>query len=84
MTLFEYGKSILEAWNNFIEALLYSSPIGRLVKRIAERSIDIIWCKECKHHFYDELNDCKMCHIHEYGKIWEDDDYCSYGEREGE
>lgn len=38
MTLFEYGKSVLEAWNNFIEALFFSSPMGRLVKRIAERS----------------------------------------------
>lgn len=38
MTLFEYGKSVLEAWNNFIEVLLYSSSIGRLVKRIVERS----------------------------------------------
>lgn len=47
-------------------------------------TIDIVRCKECKHHFYDELNDCKMCHIHEYGEIWEDDDYCSYGERGGE
>ena len=36
MTLFEYGKSVLEAWDNFIEALLDSSPIGRLAKRIAE------------------------------------------------
>lgn len=47
-------------------------------------SINIIWCKECKHHFYDESNDCKMCYIHEYGEIWEDNDYCSYGEREVE
>lgn len=38
MTLFEYGKSVLEAWDNLIEVLLYSSPIGRLAKRIAERS----------------------------------------------
>lgn len=38
MTLFEYGKSVLEAWNNFIEALLDNSPIGRLIKRVAERS----------------------------------------------
>ena len=44
-------------------------------------SIDIVRCKECKHYFYDELNDCKMCYIHEYGEIWEDDDFCSYGER---
>jgi len=38
MTLFEYGKSVLEAWNNFIEALLYSPPIGKLAKRIVERN----------------------------------------------
>ena len=44
-------------------------------------SIDIVRCKECEHHFYDEPNDCKMCRIHEYGEIWEDDDFCSYGER---
>ena len=46
--------------------------------------LDIVPCKECKHHFYDESNDCKMCYIHEYGEIWEDDDYCSHGEREDE
>ena len=45
-------------------------------------SIDIVRCKECGHHLYDEPNDCKMCRIHEYGEIWEDDDFCSYGERE--
>ena len=59
--------------------------INKVTKLMVEApSIDIVFCKECKHHFYDEFNDCKMCHIHEYGEIWEDDDYCSYGEREGE
>ena len=38
MTLFEYGKSVLEAWDNFIEALLYNSSIGKLAKRAVERS----------------------------------------------
>ena len=38
MTLFEYGKSVLEAWEDFKEALLYSSPMGRLAKRAVERS----------------------------------------------
>lgn len=38
MTLFGYGKSVLKAWNNFIEVLLYNSPIGRLAKRVVERS----------------------------------------------
>lgn len=37
MTLFEYGKSVLEAWDNLIKALLYSSPIGRLAKRTVEK-----------------------------------------------
>lgn len=34
MTLFEYGKSVIEAWDNFIEALLDNLPMGRLAKRI--------------------------------------------------
>ena len=38
MTLFEYGKSVLEAWDDFIETLLYSSPIGKLAKKVVERS----------------------------------------------
>lgn len=38
MTLFEYGKSVIEVWNNFIEALLDSSPMGRFAKRIVERN----------------------------------------------
>ena len=40
MTLFEYGKSVLEAWDDFIEALLYNSPIGRLAKRIVRKGKD--------------------------------------------
>ena len=38
MILFEYGKSVLEAWDDFIKALLYSSPIGRLAKKVVKRS----------------------------------------------
>ena len=64
---------VLDGWAFFIKAYLDSEP-----------HINIVWCKKCKHHFYDESNDCKMCYIHEYGEIWEDDDYCSYGEREDE
>ena len=40
MTLFEYGKSVLEAWDDFIETLLYSSPIGKLAKRIVRKGKD--------------------------------------------
>ncbi|MBQ6632281.1 MAG: hypothetical protein IJH55_09370 [Romboutsia sp.] len=40
----------------------------------------IVMCKECKYHFYDKLNDSKMCKIHSYGEVWEDNDFCSWGE----
>lgn len=70
-----------------IDADTLKIPSEEMVAKMIINSaphINIIWCKECKHHFYDESNDCKMCYIHEYGEIWEDNDYCSYGEREGE
>lgn len=38
MTLFEYGKNVLKAWDNFIEALLYNSPMRRFAKKVMERS----------------------------------------------
>lgn len=37
MTLFDYGKNVLKAWDNFIEALLYNSLMERLAKRVVER-----------------------------------------------
>ena len=45
-------------------------------------SIDIVRCRECSKRMTD---DCPMCN--ECGKKaypTEDDDFCSYGEREGE
>ena len=41
----------------------------------------IIRCKDCKHHFYDKQNDCYMCYRHEYGEVFNDDDFCSWAER---
>ena len=39
-------------------------------------SIDIVRCKDCKHHEYD------WCYLNENNFL--DDDFCSYGGREGE
>ena len=41
-------------------------------------SIDIVRCKECKH--YTEAKGCLL----EDNSIRKSDDFCSYGEREGE
>ena len=53
-------------------------------------SIDIVFCKECKHAHMTYGGDCKYC------DMWKDDDdfcielyldgdfYCAYGERKGE
>lgn len=75
------GRAAMGKWINIDDL-----PSGRVEWEdiFDAPSIDIVRCKECKHYFYDELNDCKMCYIHEYGEIWEDNDFCSYGEREGE
>ena len=41
-------------------------------------SIDIVRCKECKHIYTMD------CAFYEVGDNVKPDDYCSYGEREGE
>ena len=46
-------------------------------KKRIEHSIDIVRCKEC--YMCDEEMWCSF-----YDSIMESDDYCSYGEREGE
>lgn len=48
-------------------------------------SIDIVFCKECKHNYNTAINHGKMqprCDFTDY-KLTEND-YCSRGEREGE
>lgn len=41
-------------------------------------SIDLIRCKDCKHWSYGK----DICNLHDMGMVA--DDFCSYGEREGE
>ena len=43
-------------------------------------SIDIVHCRECKYWNY-EMSGCKR---NPSVVAWRDDDFCSYGEREGE
>ena len=40
----------------------------------------IIRCKDCKHHMY-ENGRIPYCYIQDYGYGWQDDDFCSRGER---
>lgn len=48
---------------------------------LKNNAVKVIKCKNCRHRFYDKYNDCYMCDRHEYGESFEDDDYCSWGER---
>lgn len=41
----------------------------------------VVRCKDCRYRFYDKYNECFMCEKHEYGESFEDDDFCSWGER---
>ena len=45
-------------------------------------SIDIVRCKECKHRCTDDCPMCNECGRKAYPTS--DDDFCSWGEREGE
>lgn len=62
--------------------------VGECLKAIDEQpTIDIVWCKECR--WYDsgqnESDSWNYCTRH-FGHYIDtnDDDFCSYGEREGE
>ena len=48
---------------------------------LKNNAVKVVKCKNCRHRFYDKYNDCYMCDRHEYGESFEDDDYCSWGER---
>lgn len=45
-------------------------------------SIDIVRCRECKH--WHEKDGLTYCDRIDYGYGYKADDFCSYGEREGE
>ena len=45
-------------------------------------SIDIVRCRECKH--WHEKDGLTYCDRIDYGYGYNADDFCSYGEREGE
>ena len=80
---------ILDALSSDVEI-----PIDKTVvhietyRRLYEKYVDlknnavkVVKCKNCRYRFYDKYNDCYMCDRHEYGESFEDDDYCSWGER---
>lgn len=47
-------------------------------------AVEVVRCKDCNHYYFDKPNDCWMCHQHDYGEIYQNTDYCSWGERKDE
>lgn len=50
-------------------------------------AVPVVRCRECKHHHYEKHFDKRIpyCDRINYGYGWQDNDYCSRGERkEGE
>lgn len=58
------------------DTVTLNSPISIQADMVA-----VVRCKDCRYRFYDKYNDCYMCDRHEYGESFEDDDFCSWGER---
>ena len=62
--------------------MTYEALAHAMVEIQLAPSIDIVRCKECRH--WDNTDNAERC-SHEYGGMWaKPDDFCSYGEREGE
>ena len=58
-----------ESLSDFIDHGRYTIHTKQLVR-----------CRECKHHHYDS-KDIPYCDRIDYGYGWEEDDFCSKGER---
>lgn len=68
------------------EACRYIGSNGGLMLKCEfkeEPTIEIVRCKDCEYHFYDVGNQAWFCHEHEYGEIFNDDDFCSWAKMKG-
>lgn len=61
---------------------LNTKTIGEAIDKTT--SIDIVHCKDCSKYLYDESRDLWYCGAWSGLGGAEEDDYCSYGEREDE
>ena len=77
----EWLKELYKPYASF-NGKEYSVPIGAILANIDDApSIDIVRCKECK-HWVSDGGAIMFC---EHTDVPTDaNDYCSYGEREGE
>ena len=66
----------------------YHTPLGTLRACVDDApSIDIVRCKECKYSSDDGTYGCMADHFNGLDDVYHRmyaDDFCSYGEREGE
>lgn len=48
-------------------------------------AVPVVRCRDCKHHHYEKHFDKRIpyCDRINYGYGWQDNDYCSRGERKG-
>ena len=59
---------------------MYLGFIGFKLSIEREETPDIVRCKECIYHHYDN-DHIPYCELIDYGYGWHDDDFCSRGER---
>ena len=66
----------------YISRILGGLPLALLIE-CEKNGIDIVRCKECNAYMTDGYADgCGFCAYHH--SVVQADDFCSYGEREGE
>ena len=81
--LIERQKAI-EALKDWYDGMIISSfrGIEKVIKALPSAELEIIHCRDCKHHHYEK--NIPYCDRIDYGYGWKDNDYCSRAERRTE
>lgn len=68
---------------DLIRAVMADVVTPIVVSQPTVEAVPVVRCKDCKHHHYEKHFDKRIpyCDRINYGYGWQDNDYCSRGER---
>ena len=64
-------------------ATVFKGKNDKLILEEVKEIMSVVRCKDCEHHFFDKGNDAWFCHEHEYGEMFNDNDFCSWAKMKG-
>lgn len=72
-----------ELFNRLAPVQTLGEAYGIIQEMPTVDAVPVVRCKDCKHHHYEKHFDKRIpyCDRINYGYGWQDNDYCSRGER---